>query len=169
MSRNLSRNQILFKSLSGKKISFKFVNKFATKRAFNIQWMTVCVYISAYDTQLRVHMDFLLVLNIYRHTHTNGYTRRVPEFCRQNFRNLPERAETNEYFCLVSPKFPRRRDYIESGHYENCRSPCFVRSIIIIDVFVSIRIRLSHQYREREKYSPAKIFSKNKIQFVLAS
>lgn len=76
----------------------------------------LCVYISAYDTQLRVHMDFLLVLNIYRRTHTNGYTRRVLEFCRQNFWILPERAETNGYFYLVPPKFPRRRECIESGH-----------------------------------------------------
>lgn len=42
--------------------------------------------------------------------------------------------------------------------------PCFVRSIIT-DVSVSIRIRLLHQYREREKYSSANIFDKNKNKF----
>lgn len=77
----------------------------------------------------------------------------VPEFHRQNFRILPERIETNTFvrkYILSRFEISAKTGLYRIEVSTNCKSPfCFAK----IDnyVSVSIRIRLFHQYREKER------------------
>lgn len=117
------------------------------------RWLPVCIYLHTTRSYVYIWTSYLYLT--FTDIHIQIGIRGVPEFRRQNFRNLLE-LRWNEWILLsVNTSFHLNfgENYRIGALREDCRSlHCFVR-LIITDVSVSIRLRLLYQYREKEKYS----------------
>lgn len=117
------------------------------------RWLPVCIYLHTTRSYVYIWTSYLYLT--FTDIHIQIGIRGVPEFRRQNFRNLLE-LRWNEWILLsvnISFHLNFGENYRIGALREDCRSlHCFVR-LIITDVSVSIRLRLLYQYREKEKYS----------------